>query len=101
MLDKAFTHGPPGSTAAPEVQEDTAGPELPILICVFQLIVVTGSRLMREIAAVRAALLLPSSNGRVEGQISRTKTIKRTMYGRTGFELLRRHMYFWQLQIFE
>ena len=40
-------------------------------------------------AAVRAALSLPWSTGPVEGQISRLKTIKRTMYGRAGVELLR------------
>ena len=45
--------------------------------------------LMRDLAAVRAALSLPWSTGPVEGQISRLKTIKRTMCGRAGFELLR------------
>jgi transposase len=45
--------------------------------------------LARDLAAVRAALSLPWSTGPVEGQISRLKTIKRTMCGRAGFELLR------------
>jgi transposase len=45
--------------------------------------------LRRELAAVRAALSLRWSTSPVEGQISRLKTIKRQMYGRTGFELLR------------
>jgi len=45
--------------------------------------------LVRDLAAVRAALSLPWSTGPVEGQISRLKTIKRTMCGRAGFELLR------------
>lgn len=45
--------------------------------------------LVRDLAAVQAALSLPWSTGPVEGQISRLKTIKRTMYGRAGFELLR------------
>lgn len=45
--------------------------------------------LARDLAAVRAALVLPWSTGPVEGQISRLKTIKRTMCGRAGFELLR------------
>jgi len=48
--------------------------------------------LMRDLAAVRAALSLPWSTGPVEGQISRLKTIKRTMCGRAGFELLRRRI---------
>lgn len=45
--------------------------------------------LKRDLAAVRAALSLPWSTGPVEGQISRLKTIKRTMCGRAGFDLLR------------
>ncbi|MBK3731707.1 hypothetical protein GAY29_01060 [Azospirillum brasilense] len=31
----------------------------------------------------------PGPTGLVEGRINRLKTIKRTMYGRAGFELLR------------
>ncbi len=48
--------------------------------------------LTRDLAAVRAALSLPWSTGPVEGQISRLKTIKRTMCGRAGFELLRQRI---------
>jgi transposase len=48
-----------------------------------------SSGLVRDLAAVRAALSLPWSTGPVEGQISRLKAIKRTMCGRAGFELLR------------
>ena len=40
-------------------------------------------------AAVEAALTLPYSNGQVEGQINRLKLIKRSMYGRASFDLLR------------
>ena len=43
-------------------------------------------------AAVRAALTTPWSNGQAEGQITRLKLIKRTMYGRAGFDLLRRRV---------
>ncbi|MDX1970727.1 MAG: transposase [Planctomycetaceae bacterium] len=39
--------------------------------------------------AVQAAIAEPWSNGPVEGQVNRLKTIKRQMYGRAGFELLR------------
>ena len=39
--------------------------------------------------AVHAALTLPWSTGPVEGQINRLKVIKRSMYGRAGFNLLR------------
>jgi transposase len=38
---------------------------------------------------MRAALALPWSNGQVEGQVNRLKTLKRQMYGRAKFELLR------------
>jgi len=39
---------------------------------------------------VEAALSLPYSNGPAERQINRLKLIKRSMYGRANFELLRR-----------
>jgi transposase len=43
-------------------------------------------------AAVRAALTLPWSSGQAEGQITKLKLIKRQMYGRGSFELLRRRL---------
>jgi transposase len=45
--------------------------------------------LQQTYAEVAAALELPWSSGQVEGQINRLKTIKRQMYGRAGFTLLR------------
>jgi transposase len=42
--------------------------------------------------AVHAALTLPWSTGPVEGQINRLKVIKRSMYGRAGFDLLRQRV---------
>jgi transposase len=48
--------------------------------------------LARDQAAVEAALAEPWSNGAVEGAVNRLKTIKRQMYGRAGFELLRRRV---------
>jgi transposase len=45
--------------------------------------------LLRDKAAVLAALQLPWSNGQVEGQVHRLKLIKRQMYGRAKFDLLR------------
>ncbi len=48
--------------------------------------------LRQDLAAVRAALVLPWSTSPVEGQINRLKTIKRQMYGRAGFDLLRRRV---------
>ena len=47
------------------------------------------AHLERDEAAVRAALTLPWSNGQVEGQVNRLKTVKRQMYGRANFDLLR------------
>lgn len=40
--------------------------------------------------AVKASLILPWSNGPVEGHINRLKTLKRSMYGRAGLDLLTR-----------
>lgn len=48
--------------------------------------------LRRDIDAVYNAIELPWSNGQVEGQVDRPKTIKRAMYGRAGPELLRARM---------
>jgi transposase len=45
--------------------------------------------LLGDIDAVRAALTLPWSNGPAEGQINRLKLLKRQMYGRAKFDLLR------------
>jgi hypothetical protein len=45
--------------------------------------------LKHDLNAVFAALSLPWSNGQVEGQVNRLKLIKRQMYGRAGFDLLR------------
>lgn len=48
--------------------------------------------LLRDWAAVSAAVTLPWSNGQVEGQIHRLKLVKRQMYGRAKFALLRRRV---------
>jgi len=48
--------------------------------------------LLRDAAAVSAAVTLPWSNGQVEGQIHRLKLVKRQMYGRAKFNLLRRRV---------
>lgn len=44
--------------------------------------------IVRDRAAVRAALVEPWSNGQTEGQITRLKLIKRQMYGRAKLDLL-------------
>jgi transposase len=42
--------------------------------------------------AVLAALRLPWSQGQVEGQVNRLKLMKRAMYGRASFDLLRQRV---------
>ncbi|MGG6270950.1 hypothetical protein ACQ4M3_42090 [Leptolyngbya sp. AN03gr2] len=50
-----------------------------------------GTQGIREdYEAVKAALILPWSNGQVEGQVNRLKLLKRQMYGRASFDLLNR-----------
>jgi transposase len=46
----------------------------------------------RDRAAVEAALSLPWSQGQTEGQVNRLKMLKRQMYGRAGFTLLRQRV---------
>jgi transposase len=46
-------------------------------------------RLRQDEAAVRAGATVEWSNGPVEGQVNRLKVIKRSMYGRAGFDLLK------------
>lgn len=45
--------------------------------------------LLADETAVRNAFSSEWSNGQVEGQVNRLKTIKRQMYGRANFDLLR------------
>jgi transposase len=61
---------------------DTAGSELASL----------AAGIGRDIEAVRAAITQPWSTSPVEGQINRLKTIKRQMYGRSGYPLLRNRL---------
>jgi transposase len=43
----------------------------------------------KDKAAVKAGLTWPVNNGQVEGQVTKLKLMKRTMYGKAGFPLLR------------
>jgi transposase len=43
-------------------------------------------------AAVQAGLTLPINNGQVDGHVTRVKLIKRMMYGKAGFALLRQRV---------
>ena len=51
-----------------------------------------ASGLQQDEMAVKEALNCEWSNGQVEGQVNRLKTIKRQMYGRGSFEVLRRRV---------
>ncbi|WP_329100883.1 transposase [Streptomyces sp. NBC_01439] len=46
--------------------------------------------LLRDLDAVTAGLTLNWSSGSIEGAVNRIKKIKRQLYGRAGFELLRK-----------
>jgi transposase len=46
----------------------------------------------RDKDAVQAGLTLAINNGQVEGQVTRIKLIKRMMYGKAGFALLRQRV---------
>ena len=48
--------------------------------------------LRQDLCAVRGALTYEWSNGQVEGHVNRLKMIKRQMYGRAGFPLLRQRV---------
>lgn len=55
----------------------------------FQALAQFAKTLRRDRRAVELALTTPWNNGPVEGQINRLKVIKRQMYGRVGFQLLK------------
>jgi transposase len=46
----------------------------------------------RDKSAVQAGLTLQINNGQVEGQVTRIKLLKRMMYGKAGFALLRQRV---------
>ncbi len=51
-----------------------------------------AASLGRDEAAIRHALTEPWSTGPVEGHITRVKLVKRQMYGRANFDLLRQRV---------
>ena len=48
--------------------------------------------LKSDFAAVNAGLTTAWSNGQLEGQVNRLKLIKRQMYGRAQFDLLKKRV---------
>ena len=75
------------------LKAETAGPLLDRIRkakhCEFGAVVRFAYGLQKDISAVTAAVELKWSTGQVEGQINRLKMIKRQMYGRAGFSLLK------------
>ncbi|MEW2391050.1 ISL3 family transposase [Streptomyces venezuelae] len=51
-----------------------------------------AQHLLRDLDAVIAGLSLPWNSGVVEGHVNRIKMLKRQMFGRAGFELLRKRV---------
>lgn len=51
-------------------------------------------RLTKDEESVKGAITTEWSNGQVEGQVNRLKLIKRQMYGRAGFEVLKAKVLF-------
>jgi len=49
-------------------------------------------KLRQDLDAVLAGLQLPWSQGQTEGQITKLKLLKRSMYGRGGFDLLKQRI---------
>jgi transposase len=49
-------------------------------------------KLRQDMAAVLAGLRLPWNQGQTEGQITKLKLLKRSMYGRGGFDLLKQRV---------
>jgi transposase len=52
----------------------------------------TATGIDRDLDAVIAGLRLPWSSGAVEGHVNRIKMLKRQMFGRAGFQLLRKRV---------
>ncbi|MCX5342934.1 transposase [Streptomyces atratus] len=78
-----------------EILSDRLGSTLPAWIDAVdasQLPGLTGFalHLFRDLNAVTAGLTLEWSSGSIEGAVNRIKKIKRQLYGRAGFELLRK-----------
>jgi len=50
------------------------------------------TKLRQDIEAVLAGIKLPWSQGQTEGQVTKLKLIRRQMYGRGKFDLLRKRV---------
>ncbi|MFF2964552.1 transposase [Streptomyces sp. NPDC057963] len=78
-----------------EILTDRLGSTLPTWIDAVEASQLPGlsgfaHHLLRDFDAVTAGLTLNWSSGSIEGAVNRIKKIKRQLYGRAGFELLRK-----------
>ncbi|MGW7557874.1 hypothetical protein [Streptomyces rimosus] len=73
------------ATSCPWIEAATSAADLPGLRGFAQ-------HLERDLDAVTAGLTLPWNSGVVEGRVNRIKMLKRQMFGRAGFELLRKRV---------
>ncbi len=51
-----------------------------------------AAKLFQDMDAVVAAMVMPYSQGQTEGRVNKLKLIKRSMYGRGNFDLLRQRV---------
>ncbi|MFF4369272.1 transposase [Streptomyces sp. NPDC001594] len=79
-LDALTGHVRSFATMLTERQDDL--PSLPTL----------AAGIHRDLDAVIAGLTLPWNSGVVEGHVNRIKMLKRQMFGRAGFDLLRKRV---------
>ena len=63
----------------------------------FRFLAQFANTLRRDLKAVELSITTPWSNGPIEGHINRLKAIKRQMYGRAGFELLKARVLPWDV----
>jgi transposase len=53
---------------------------------------ILAAGITRDVDAVIAGLTLPWNSGAVEGHVNRIKMLRRRMFGRAGFKLLRKRV---------
>ncbi len=51
-----------------------------------------AAKLLQDMEAVVAAMIMPYSQGQTEGQVNKLKLVKRSMYGRGKFDLMRQRV---------
>ncbi|MFF3559742.1 transposase [Streptomyces sp. NPDC002574] len=78
-------HRAPGRTALPQWLDAVRQDDLPSLH-------ILAAGIDRDRDAVIAGLTLPWSSGVIEGHVNRIKILKRQMFGRAGFALLRKRV---------